>query len=516
MRDCSQSNISQGKAWVMEHVGAARMPSLGRALAEVARCEDGIAGTFEGKLHLVYLVNDVLYHAHRKGLRVVVDSVQPFLGSMLGAAYHAHGVDKAKRDKIAKILQIWATKELFPEPVLAGFRAAMMVPPRASDQTHATHITAAEKAAPDSASRRIPLQTELPARPPPASTSDWVPTSQPRPPTSAGPSAASIAPPGVLFKQLHPAPMASNVPAPAMNPPSMQSSFGPPSGLRPPTVKGAGVSTAMMPMGPPVVMGMDPNAAAMAAQQQAQMQFQQMQMMQQQVLMQQQAAAMQMQAAMQQRRPPERKYFDLPAALIVPLIPKASMYYAPLVTSMIKLPPSRPTPSADLLEAVGEFYKGLDLQRLSLSKQPGKNGLFAEEEEGTPPVEPGDNGDDEDDDEDGMPMDGNEDGAGPRSEAKRRKVTKDAERDEAARKFDRDGWERGFLDDFLEERRRRRVGRAEAAAAGAGGMTSATVPGALTGMMRSDVMARGASAVVRFSCFHVKDGVGLVVEEAAA
>ncbi|TPX44543.1 hypothetical protein SeMB42_g04291 [Synchytrium endobioticum] len=72
----------------------------------------------------------------------------------------------------------------------------------------------------------------------------------------------------------------------------------------------------------------------------------------------------------------ERKYFELPAGLMVPLVKPPDPPYTPIKSLLVRIPPGpRPPPSKELLAAVGDFYAGLEKQKAFLQKQRQRDGF---------------------------------------------------------------------------------------------------------------------------------------------
>ncbi|KAG0171460.1 hypothetical protein DFQ28_010334 [Apophysomyces sp. BC1034] len=59
--------------------------------------------------------------------------------------------------------------------------------------------------------------------------------------------------------------------------------------------------------------------------------------------------------------PPEKRYFELPAGLMVAAVKLDAVAYTAIDPELIKVPHQRPVPSKELLDAVEDFYTGLNL-----------------------------------------------------------------------------------------------------------------------------------------------------------
>ncbi|CAJ0627876.1 13725_t:CDS:10 [Entrophospora sp. SA101] len=58
---------------------------------------------------------------------------------------------------------------------------------------------------------------------------------------------------------------------------------------------------------------------------------------------------------------PEKKYHELPAGLIVPVVSPENPPYTPIHAASIRLPPHRLPPTQELLDAVDKFYDGMNI-----------------------------------------------------------------------------------------------------------------------------------------------------------
>ncbi|KAF9144356.1 hypothetical protein BGX30_013064 [Mortierella sp. GBA39] len=115
MKDCSQANIQAGKNWVV-HIcqNPQQYDLLVRALVSIAISRQ----TFDEKLHIVYLTNDILSHCERKQQQWIKEAIHPNLVPMLRAAYFFPGVDDGQRQRVIKVLDIWRSREFFPPAMI--------------------------------------------------------------------------------------------------------------------------------------------------------------------------------------------------------------------------------------------------------------------------------------------------------------------------------------------------------------------------------------------------------------
>ena len=71
---------------------------------------------FQQKLHIIYLMNDVLHHGKRREMPVLIDSLAVFVLPIVGMAFHDE--PKENQDKLSKVLKIWENNKFFVEDVL--------------------------------------------------------------------------------------------------------------------------------------------------------------------------------------------------------------------------------------------------------------------------------------------------------------------------------------------------------------------------------------------------------------
>ncbi|KAF9942198.1 hypothetical protein BGZ65_007730 [Modicella reniformis] len=99
MKDCSQANIQAGKNWVVHHCQTPQLYDLlSRAMVAIAISRT----TFHDKLHIIYLINDILSHSERKQQRWIKDALYPHLVPILRVAYYYPGIDDSQRQRVIK------------------------------------------------------------------------------------------------------------------------------------------------------------------------------------------------------------------------------------------------------------------------------------------------------------------------------------------------------------------------------------------------------------------------------
>ncbi|KAF9163071.1 hypothetical protein BGX21_010908 [Mortierella sp. AD011] len=126
MKDCSQANIQVGKNWVVQHCQTPQQYDLiSRAMVAIAISRK----SFNDKLHIVYLTNDILSHSERKQQRWIKEAFYPHLVPILRIAYYFPGIDDSQRQRVIKVLDIWRNKEFFPANIVDTMEANVRRPP---------------------------------------------------------------------------------------------------------------------------------------------------------------------------------------------------------------------------------------------------------------------------------------------------------------------------------------------------------------------------------------------------
>ncbi|KAA3677851.1 calcium homeostasis endoplasmic reticulum protein [Paragonimus westermani] len=124
IESCTKENISKGKTWVIER------GSENQELAELvtdyllARAA-GHNVSFDLRLHLVYLVNDLLHHFKRRGasthLQESLQRVVPLLFCLASEL-----ADEDKKAKLNRVLDIWDSNGYLPPSVLEQMKPQKM------------------------------------------------------------------------------------------------------------------------------------------------------------------------------------------------------------------------------------------------------------------------------------------------------------------------------------------------------------------------------------------------------
>ncbi|TGZ57198.1 hypothetical protein CRM22_009981 [Opisthorchis felineus] len=120
IESCTKENISKGKSWVIER--GTESDELASLVLDylLARSADQNV-SFELRLHLVYLMNDVLHHCKRRGapnhLQEAFQRVVPLLFCLA-----ANLADDDKMTKLNRVLDLWDSNGYLPPTVLEKMR----------------------------------------------------------------------------------------------------------------------------------------------------------------------------------------------------------------------------------------------------------------------------------------------------------------------------------------------------------------------------------------------------------
>ncbi|KAI7864061.1 hypothetical protein BDF14DRAFT_1838473 [Spinellus fusiger] len=99
MQDCSRANIEAGKTWVFEYC---THPSRADSWVDFILALSLSKATFNERLHLLYLINDVLFHSIRRQLLWMKNSILHRLVPLLRTVYHCPSANEATRAKVSK------------------------------------------------------------------------------------------------------------------------------------------------------------------------------------------------------------------------------------------------------------------------------------------------------------------------------------------------------------------------------------------------------------------------------
>ncbi|KAG6434852.1 hypothetical protein SASPL_106496 [Salvia splendens] len=133
----TKESIKGAKTWFMQRAPFA--PGLAEALRDrVLSLDDS-----ERQLHIVYLANDILFDSlqRRVNLQELDNEAlafKPVLGSMLAKIYHnPHNKDE-NQSRLQKILQFWASKEVYDQDTIYELESDMLsgLPPNSFPGAH--------------------------------------------------------------------------------------------------------------------------------------------------------------------------------------------------------------------------------------------------------------------------------------------------------------------------------------------------------------------------------------------
>ncbi|KAF8788399.1 calcium homeostasis endoplasmic reticulum protein-like isoform X3 [Argiope bruennichi] len=111
---CTKDSISNGKGWIFAHATTYARSEV--IILYILRKVTEPGATFETKLHLVYLINDVLHHCFRKN----ADDLKKILESAVVPIFCSTsiGVDVDKQQKLSKLHKLWETNKYFSQQIL--------------------------------------------------------------------------------------------------------------------------------------------------------------------------------------------------------------------------------------------------------------------------------------------------------------------------------------------------------------------------------------------------------------
>ncbi|KAE8735527.1 putative nucleolysin tia-1 [Hibiscus syriacus] len=123
----TKESIKSAKIWFMQR--SAFAPALAEALRDrIFTLEDS-----ERQLHVIYLVNDILFdslqrRANPHDLDNEALAFKPVLGSMLARIYH-NPQNEENRSRLQRILQFWASKEVYSQDDIYVLESEMISGP---------------------------------------------------------------------------------------------------------------------------------------------------------------------------------------------------------------------------------------------------------------------------------------------------------------------------------------------------------------------------------------------------
>lgn len=126
----TKESIKGAKTWFMQRSPFA--PALAEALKDRVMALDDA----EKQLHIIYLANDILFDSlqrriNPKELDNEALAFQPVLGNMLARIYHNPQNKDANQSRLQKILQFWASKEVYDTETIYSLEGDMLAGPPA-------------------------------------------------------------------------------------------------------------------------------------------------------------------------------------------------------------------------------------------------------------------------------------------------------------------------------------------------------------------------------------------------
>lgn len=121
----TKDSIKGAKNWFMQR--SPFVPALAEALKDrIFSLDDP-----EKQLHIIYLANDILFDSFQRRLSPhELDNealaFKPVLGSMLGRVYHNPVNKEENQSRLQKILQFWASKEVYDQDTIRAIESEML------------------------------------------------------------------------------------------------------------------------------------------------------------------------------------------------------------------------------------------------------------------------------------------------------------------------------------------------------------------------------------------------------
>ncbi|XP_056635772.1 calcium homeostasis endoplasmic reticulum protein isoform X1 [Diorhabda sublineata] len=108
---CTKDSISNGKSWFLQH---ATTKEKAQCIVECLLHKVLQTGVFSQKLHVIYLVNDLLHHSARKNAIDLKDALERVVVPMFCNASISAREDQ--RQKLDKLLKLWESKTNYLKP----------------------------------------------------------------------------------------------------------------------------------------------------------------------------------------------------------------------------------------------------------------------------------------------------------------------------------------------------------------------------------------------------------------
>ena len=121
IESCTKETIGSGKVWIFQN---ATSHDRNRLLAHYLafRVTDSDSN-FQLRLHLIYLMNDVVHHCVRKNNEDLKGSLESVAVEMFCSAWLCEGSDPISREgKLTKLIKLWQEKSIFSNVTLSRMR----------------------------------------------------------------------------------------------------------------------------------------------------------------------------------------------------------------------------------------------------------------------------------------------------------------------------------------------------------------------------------------------------------
>ncbi|TGO31938.1 hypothetical protein BHYA_0378g00020 [Botrytis hyacinthi] len=130
---CSSINVQKCKQWILVHIvqSAARFTALGKYLtvltASFTKSLSGEPSIKRKRMHILYLLNDILYHCkYRINDASVCGKIQPVLVNLLGSTASFKDCPKHQQ-KIQDLLKIWEERGYYSNEYIGKLREAVKI-----------------------------------------------------------------------------------------------------------------------------------------------------------------------------------------------------------------------------------------------------------------------------------------------------------------------------------------------------------------------------------------------------
>ncbi|ORZ19486.1 hypothetical protein BCR42DRAFT_409864 [Absidia repens] len=164
MNDCVVSNIEAGKNWIFKNC---QRPDQCQAVLDYINALAKMSPHFSHRLHLLYLINDVLHHAVARQMIWMKNALLSRLSTLLSLGYLCR-TDRSVPDqqaKITKLINIWEEKQFFDSATVHKLRQEINneLPNPAYGQPHSEPTSLTNMAAPQGERTSSKPYYELPA-----------------------------------------------------------------------------------------------------------------------------------------------------------------------------------------------------------------------------------------------------------------------------------------------------------------------------------------------------------------